>query len=174
MRLSPEWAPGLKEAMWEADLSVLQELIIEDDQQMQDLGKQLAGLLSAGDLVLLNGPLGAGKTTMTKGIGKALGAIGTIQSPTFVLARTHETSSGIPFVHVDAYRLSSAVELDDLDIDFERSIVVIEWPRDFTQGIKDDWLEVELNRDRNSDARMVKISGFGKWQNREINLDTGN
>ena len=174
MRLSLEWAQGLKELTGEADLSLLQEFIIEDDQQMQDLGKRIAGLLSAGDLVLLHGALGAGKTTMTKGIGKALGAIGTIQSPTFVLARTHETKSNVPFVHVDAYRLGSAVELDDLDIDFEKSIVVIEWPRNFTQGIKDDWLEVELNRDRDSDARMVKISGFGNWQNSEINLDPGN
>jgi tRNA threonylcarbamoyladenosine biosynthesis protein TsaE len=155
-------------------LSLLQELIIDDDRQMQVFGQRLAGLLSKGDLVLLNGPLGAGKTTMTRGIGKALGAKGTIQSPTFVLARTHETAIGTPFVHVDAYRLGSAVELDDLDIDFERSIVVIEWPRDFTQGVTDDWLEVELIRDRDSDARMVKISGFGKWKDREINIDTGN
>lgn len=141
---------------------------------MQVFGQKLAGLLSKGDLVLLNGPLGAGKTTMTRGIGKALGAKGTIQSPTFVLARTHETEKGIPFVHVDAYRLSSAVELDDLDVDFERSIVVIEWPRDFIQGVTEDWLEVELIRDRDSDSRMVKISGFGKWGGREIDLDIGN
>lgn len=174
MKLLPAWAQDLKEPTGVSELSILQELIIEDDQQMQVFGKLLAGLLQKGDLVLLNGPLGAGKTTMTRGIGKALGAKGTIQSPTFVLARTHPTDSGTPFVHVDAYRLGSAVELDDLDIDFERSIVVIEWPRDFTQGVSDDWLEVELSRDKQSDARMVKISGFGKWQNREINLDPGN
>ena len=155
-------------------MSILQELIIDDDRQMQVFGQKLARLLSKGDLVLLNGPLGAGKTTMTRGIGKELKAKGTIQSPTFVLARTHETESGIPFVHVDAYRLGSAVELDDLDIDFENSIVVIEWPRDFTQGVSENWLEVELIRDRDSDARMVKVSGFGKWKDREIDLDTGN
>ena len=155
-------------------MSILQELIIDDDRQMQVFGEKLARLLSKGDLVLLNGPLGAGKTTMTRGIGKELKAKGTIQSPTFVLARTHETESGIPFVHVDAYRLGSAVELDDLDIDFENSIVVIEWPRDFTQGVSENWLEVELIRDRDSDARMVKVSGFGKWKDREIDLDTGN
>lgn len=155
-------------------MSILQELIIEDERQMQVFGQKLAGLLSKGDMVLLNGSLGAGKTTMTRGIGKGLNAKGTIQSPTFVLARTHETESGIPFVHVDAYRLGSAVELDDLDIDFENSIVVIEWPRDFTQGVSENWLEVELIRDRDSDARMVKVSGFGKWKDRKINLDTGN
>lgn len=155
-------------------MSILQELIIEDERKMQVFGQKLAGLLSKGDLVLLNGSLGAGKTTMTRGIGKELKVKGTIQSPTFVLARTHATESGIPFVHVDAYRLASAVELDDLDIDFENSIVVIEWPRDFTQGVSENWLEVELIRDRDSDARMVKVSGFGKWNDREINLDTGN
>lgn len=155
-------------------MSILQELIIEDERQMQVFGQKLAGLLSKGDLVLLNGSLGAGKTTMTRGIGKELKVKGTIQSPTFVLARTHETESGIPFVHVDAYRLGSAVELDDLDIDFENAIVVIEWPRDFTQGVSENWLEVELIRDRESDARMVKVSGFGKWKDREIDLDSGN
>jgi tRNA threonylcarbamoyl adenosine modification protein YjeE len=156
------------------ELSVLQELIIENEKQMQLLGANLAKLVSGGDLVLLHGPLGAGKTTLTRGIGKALGAKGTIQSPTFVLARTHETESGAPLVHVDAYRLGSAVELDDLDIDFDRSVVVIEWPRDFTQGITESWLEVELSRDKDSDARMVKISGFGKWTDRDVDLDPGN
>ena len=155
-------------------MTVLQEFIIEDEKQMQRLGRDLAGFLEAGDLVLLNGPLGAGKTTLTRGIGKGLDASGTVQSPTFVLARTHQTKSNVPFVHVDAYRLGSAVELDDLDINFEKSIVVIEWPRDFTQGITNDWLEVELNRDRDSEIRMVKIKGYGKWSGAEVNLDPGN
>ena len=83
-------------------------LQIPDQEAMHLLGAQIAQLLQAGDLVLLNGQLGAGKTTLTRGIGEGLGAIGTIQSPTFVLARTHKTSKGPKLVHVDAYRLGSA------------------------------------------------------------------
>ena len=154
-------------------MTVLQELIIENERQMQNFGQKLAAFLSKGDLVLLNGPLGAGKTTMTRGIGKGLQATGTIQSPTFVLARTHQTPTA-PLVHVDAYRLGSAVELDDLDIDFERSIVVVEWPRDFTQGLSDDWLEIEISRDRDSDSRMLRVKGHGKWEERELDIDPGN
>ncbi|WP_441294332.1 tRNA (adenosine(37)-N6)-threonylcarbamoyltransferase complex ATPase subunit type 1 TsaE, partial [Curtobacterium sp. B18] len=74
-------------------------------------------------------PLGAGKTTMTRGLGAALGARGQVSSPTFVLARTHPTTAGPDLVHVDAYRLSDPVELDDLDLDWDASIVVVEWGR---------------------------------------------
>ena len=92
---------------------------------MESLGSQLSHYLKAGDVVLLEGELGAGKTTFTRGLGEGLNAKGTVQSPTFVLASTHRTEAGPQLVHVDAYRLGSAVELDDLDIDFARSIVVI-------------------------------------------------
>lgn len=155
-------------------MTLPKELIVENEQSMQLLGKQLADYLQAGDLVLLNGSLGAGKTTMTRGLGKALGASGTIQSPTFVLARTHKTEKGPALVHVDAYRLGSAVELDDLDIDFENSIVVMEWPRDFTQGLTDDWLEISITRDRDSELRTVSIQGHGEWSEREVEIDIGN
>ncbi|WP_244303295.1 tRNA (adenosine(37)-N6)-threonylcarbamoyltransferase complex ATPase subunit type 1 TsaE [Leucobacter coleopterorum] len=78
--------------------------------------------------MILTGPLGAGKTTLTRGIGEGLGVRGPVQSPTFVLARTHPSLvGGAPLVHVDAYRLAGIEELDDLDIDFERSVVVAEW-----------------------------------------------
>ena len=160
--------------MGEIELNLPKELIVENEQSMQLLGRQLARYLQAGDLVLLNGSLGAGKTTMTRGIGRALGASGTIQSPTFVLARTHQTDKGPKLVHVDAYRLGSAIELDDLDIDFENSIVVMEWPRDFTHGLTDDWLEISITRDRESDARTVSIQGFGEWSRREVEIDFGN
>ena len=92
-------------------------LVIETPESMGELGATLAAELVAGDLVLLNGELGAGKTTLTRGIGVALGVRGAVTSPTFVLARTHPRERGAPLVHVDAYRLGSAVELDDLDID---------------------------------------------------------
>ena len=144
-------------------------LQIPDQEAMHLLGTQIAQLLQAGDLVLLNGQLGAGKTTLTRGIGEGLGAIGTIQSPTFVLARTHKTSKGPKLVHVDAYRLGSAVELDDLDIDFENSIVIIEWARDFVEKISENYLVVDIDRASEDDTRSLEIRGVGtRWQGVEI------
>jgi tRNA threonylcarbamoyl adenosine modification protein YjeE len=147
------------------------EFRIQDPDQMNLLGLAIAKVLRAGDLLLLNGPLGAGKTTLTRGIGEGLGAQGTVQSPTFVLARTHRTAVGPKLVHVDAYRLNSAVELDDLDIDFANSIVVVEWARDYIDGIADNWLQVDINRESEDESRLVKISGFGnRWEGVEIAL----
>ena len=102
---------------------------------MQQLGLRLGALLQPGDLVSLNGELGAGKTTLTKSIGEGAGVQGNISSPTFLIARTHPTNSGTNFVHIDAYRLSEPRELDDLDIDYPNSISVIEWGRGFTDGL---------------------------------------
>ena len=124
------------------------ELTIDTSDAMEAFGAVLASQLGAGDLVLLNGELGAGKTTLTRGLGAALGVRGAVTSPTFVLARTHPRTSGAPLVHVDAYRLSSAVELDDLDIDFENSIVVVEWGAGLLDGLTDDWLEIGIVRPR--------------------------
>jgi tRNA threonylcarbamoyladenosine biosynthesis protein TsaE len=121
--------------------------IIPDPDAMHALGRELAGLLRAGDLMVLTGPLGAGKTTFTRGLGEGLRVRGPVTSPTFVLARTHpSTVGGPPLVHVDAYRLASAMELDDLDIDFARSIVVVEWGRGLLDGITESWLDVEIER----------------------------
>ena len=145
------------------------EFQIQDPEQMHQLGLAIAKVLRAGDLLLLNGPLGAGKTTLTRGIGEGLGASGTVQSPTFVLARTHRTAVGPKLVHVDAYRLNSALELDDLDIDFSNSIVVVEWARDYIDGIAEHWLLVDINRDSEDESRLVTISGFGqRWEGVEI------
>lgn len=145
------------------------KLVIQTPEQMEQLGKNLAKNLKAGDVLLLEGNLGAGKTTLTRGIGEGLGASGTVQSPTFVLARTHRTAAGPRLVHVDAYRLSSALELDDLDIDFERSIVVIEWPRDFLDGVIEQYLKVEIDRTAADDVREVTISHSGeRWQGVEL------
>ena len=138
---------------------------ISTPEQMEQLGVKIAKILRPGDIVLLEGNLGAGKTTLTRGIGEGLRASGTVQSPTFVLARTHRTQVGPKLVHVDAYRLSSAVELDDLDIDYERSIVVIEWPRDFLDGLVDQFLKVEIDRSAVDDVRTVTISSQGlRWE----------
>lgn len=140
------------------------KLEIKSAEEMEQLGSKLAGLLKPGDLVLLAGPLGAGKTTLTRGIGRGLSAEGTIQSPTFVLARTHRIPDG-KLVHVDAYRLTSAVELDDLDIDFENSIVIVEWARDFLDGYSEDFLTVEIDRTSEDDSRLVTLTPTGiRWQ----------
>jgi alanine racemase/tRNA threonylcarbamoyladenosine biosynthesis protein TsaE len=120
---------------------------IPDAAAMHRFGIDLAGTLQTGDLIVLTGPLGAGKTTLTRGLGEGLQVRGAVTSPTFVLARTHPSLiGGPPFVHVDAYRLNSAMELDDLDIDFAHSIVVVEWGRGLLDGITESWLDIEIER----------------------------
>ena len=149
-------------------------MIIATPDEMDALGARIARELRAGDLVLLNGELGAGKTTLTRGIGAALGVRGTVTSPTFVLARTHPRD-GAPLVHVDAYRLASAMELDDLDIDFPASIVVVEWGAGLLDGITEDWLNVDIDRPHGGDPeaevepREVTLTGHGpRWQGTEL------
>jgi len=161
--------------------------IVDTPDAMHDLGVELANTLQAGDVLVLTGPLGAGKTTLTRGIGEGLNVRGPVTSPTFVLARTHlSLAGGAPLVHVDAYRLSNAVELDDLDIDFARSITVVEWGRGLVESLVTSWLDVEIERpqgagagagdddgDTHADAspdetvaetRTVTISGHGpRW-----------
>jgi tRNA threonylcarbamoyl adenosine modification protein YjeE len=114
---------------------------------MERLGVHIGEQLQAGDLLVLTGPLGAGKTTFTRGLAEGLGVRGPVQSPTFVIARTHPSLvGGAPLVHVDAYRLGSAAELDDLDIDFTRSVVVIEWGREMASSVADAWWDIEIER----------------------------
>ncbi|TQK18716.1 tRNA threonylcarbamoyladenosine biosynthesis protein TsaE [Microbacterium sp. SLBN-154] len=121
---------------------------IASSAEMEALGEEMGRMLRPGDLIVLTGALGAGKTTLTRGIGRGLGVRGPVQSPTFVLARTHPSLvGGAPLVHVDAYRLGSALELDDLDLDVERSVVVVEWGRGMVEGLRDTWWEVELDRE---------------------------
>ncbi|MFJ3032892.1 tRNA (adenosine(37)-N6)-threonylcarbamoyltransferase complex ATPase subunit type 1 TsaE [Curtobacterium pusillum] len=134
------------------DGRVLLDTAVATTDEMGALGARLAAVLRAGDLVVLTGPLGAGKTTLTRGLGAALGARGQVSSPTFVLARTHPTTSGPDLVHVDAYRLSDPVELDDLDLDWDASVVVVEWGRGFVDGISDSVLDVEIVRATGADA----------------------
>jgi len=122
-------------------------LEIQTPEEMAELGRRIARQLQAGDILALNGELGAGKTTLARGLGEELGVRGAVTSPTFVLARTHpRTDGGAPLVHVDAYRLGSAAELDDLDIDFDGSIVVVEWAARMLDGISDSLLEVSIAR----------------------------
>lgn len=132
---------------------------------MQQLGLRLGALLQPGDLVSLNGELGAGKTTLTKSIGEGAGVQGNISSPTFLIARTHPTNSGTNFFHIDAYRLSEPRELDDLDIDYPNSISVIEWGRGFTDGLATSIVEIQIERFLESEERKLTISGHGRFSN---------
>ncbi|WP_449282416.1 tRNA (adenosine(37)-N6)-threonylcarbamoyltransferase complex ATPase subunit type 1 TsaE [Leucobacter sp.] len=119
---------------------------------MHELGVELGRVLRAGDLVLLTGPLGAGKTTLTRGIGEGLGVRGPVQSPTFVLARTHPSLvGGAPLVHVDAYRLAGTGELDDLDLDFEGAVVVAEWGSGVVEE-PESWIDVVIERPLGGEA----------------------
>lgn len=120
---------------------------IETAEAMEQLGLRIGEQLRAGDLLILTGPLGAGKTTFTRGLAEGLGVRGPVQSPTFVIARTHPSLvGGAPLVHVDAYRLGSAAELDDLDLDLERSVVVVEWGRGMAEELAGAWWDIEFER----------------------------
>ncbi len=133
---------------------------VPDTDAMEALGRELAAHLRGGDLVVLTGPLGAGKTTLTRGIGEGLRVRGPVQSPTFVLARTHPSLvGGAPLVHVDAYRLSGATELEDLDLDFAHSVVVVEWGAGLLDGVADSWLEVVIDRRRGEEASSATADG---------------
>lgn len=126
---------------------------VPDAAAMEAFGRQLGATLRAGDLVVLTGPLGAGKTTLTRGIGEGLGVRGPVQSPTFVLARTHPSLvGGPPLVHVDAYRLGSAELLDDLDLDFAHAVVVVEWGTGLLDDVAESWLDVVIEREEGIDT----------------------
>ena len=155
-------------------------VVVADRTAMHALGERLADLLRAGDLVVLTGSLGAGKTTLTQGIGRGLQVRGDVTSPTFVIARVHPSTVGGPaLVHVDAYRLGSAVEVDDLDLDasLEESVTVVEWGEGKVEGLAEDRLLVEVLRrtggagdaagsayDDVAEPRTVTITGVGaRW-----------
>ena len=130
---------------------------------MLDLGIFLSTQLKAGDLILINGPLGAGKTVLAQGIGKGLG-IDDITSPTFVISRTHK--GVLPMIHVDAYRLidteNPSLYLDDLDLDIENSVTVVEWGGAESARLSDDRLEITI--DRTNEIRQVEIKAIGaRW-----------
>jgi tRNA threonylcarbamoyladenosine biosynthesis protein TsaE len=131
---------------------------VPDTAAMEAFGRELGGRLRAGDLVVLTGPLGAGKTTLTRGIGAGLGVRGPVQSPTFVLARTHPSlTDGPPLVHVDAYRLGSAELLDDLDLDFAHAVVVVEWGAGLLDDAADSWLDVVIERPEGVGAGLADV-----------------
>jgi tRNA threonylcarbamoyladenosine biosynthesis protein TsaE len=138
-------------------------ITVATPEAMHQLGLQISAQLRAGDLVLVNGPLGAGKTVLAQGIGAGLGITG-ITSPTFVISRVHKAA--VPFIHVDAYRLVDSenpnLYLDDLDLDISNSITVIEWGGAESARLSEDRLEISI--DRSSDERTVEIKAIGpRW-----------
>ena len=141
---------------------------------MRDLGVRLARILKPGDLVVLDGPLGAGKTTLAQGIGAGLGVRGDVTSPTFVIARVHPSlADGPPLVHADAYRVDGPLEIDDLDLDASvpDSVTIVEWGRGLVEGLAADRLDIEISRTVGSESelRQVRITAHGqRWDGVEL------
>jgi tRNA threonylcarbamoyladenosine biosynthesis protein TsaE len=135
---------------------------LPDPRDTEALGEQLAAGLGAGDLVVLSGPLGAGKTVFVRGLARGLGVTGAVTSPTFVIAREHRPGpdgAGVPLVHVDAYRLGGAAELDDLDLDtdLDAAVVAVEWGEGVAERLAQRHLLVRLDR-RPDDVRVATVS----------------
>lgn len=152
-------------------------IVVRDAEAMRAFAKDVvAPVVRPGDLLLLSGDLGAGKTTFTQGLGEALGVRGPVASPTFIIARTHPSLvDGPALIHVDAYRLGSLAELDDLDLDatLEDSVTVVEWGEDKAEALADDRLLIRIERERGGDFdpenpdggdRIVTLIGHGeRW-----------
>jgi len=141
------------------------EIVLPTAEDTERFGERLGAELAAGDLVLLSGPLGAGKTVVARGIGRALGVSGPVTSPTFVIAREHPPGPGgrgVSLVHVDAYRLGGAAELDDLDLDTDlaEAVVVIEWGEGLAEALSERHLLVRLQR-RADDSRVAVVTRVG-------------
>jgi len=137
----------------------LNEYVVEalDAEAMFELGRRVATLVAAGDVLVLSGGLGAGKTTFTKGLGLGLGVRGEITSPTFVIARVHPSTVGGPeLVHVDAYRLGGIDELDDLDLDtdLDDAVTVVEWGEGLAEGLSESRLEIRIVRAEADEAPL--------------------
>jgi tRNA threonylcarbamoyladenosine biosynthesis protein TsaE len=162
--------------------SDLAEVGVPTAADMRRLGRRLAALLRAGDLVVLTGPLGAGKTTLVQGIGHGLGVRGPVTSPTFVIARVHPAldGTGPALVHADAYRLGSRAEVDDLDLDADlgTSVTVVEWGEGLVEDLADSYLEITITMERSAgpgdgesgpevpdEPRAVRLAARGRrWE----------
>lgn len=154
--------------------SVLLEVSLPTPADTDAFGRRLGQRLRAGDVVVLAGALGAGKTALVKGIGAGMGVLGTVMSPTFVIARRHPPGrpGGVPLVHVDAYRLTGAVELDDLDLDTDlgTAAVVVEWGDGLAPRLAPAYLRIELTR-QPDDRRTGELTAIGPgWADRLAGL----
>jgi tRNA threonylcarbamoyladenosine biosynthesis protein TsaE len=164
--LDPDWAALGAVEVVPGELTVPVPQHLPDAAATRALGERLGAGLTAGDLVVLSGPLGAGKTALTQGIGAALGVRGVVTSPTFVLARVHR--GPLPLVHVDAYRLrevGARLDLDDLDLDaaLEDGVTVVEWGKGLVEALADSWLRVDL--ERFPEGRAARLRAYGpRWR----------
>ncbi|MFB7083925.1 tRNA (adenosine(37)-N6)-threonylcarbamoyltransferase complex ATPase subunit type 1 TsaE [Streptomyces sp. NPDC056296] len=154
------------------------EITVTSPEQMRELGRRLAKLLRAGDLLMLSGELGAGKTTLTRGLGEGMGVRGAVTSPTFVIARVHPSlGDGPPLVHVDAYRLSGGLDdMEDLDLDVSLpdSVIVVEWGEGKVEELTDDRLQLRIHRavgDTTDEVRHVTLTGVGeRWTAADLSV----
>jgi tRNA threonylcarbamoyladenosine biosynthesis protein TsaE len=148
---------------------VSEQVQVATADDMWALGRRIAGHVRAGDLLILSGPLGAGKTTLVQGIGAGLNVRGPITSPTFVIARVHPPlGDGPALVHADAYRLGGVAEIDDLDLDSDtaRSVTAVEWGEGLAEGLSEDRLEIAI--EISGTGRTVRIAGIGnRWADRD-------
>lgn len=151
-------------------------LTLPTPEDTRRVGERLAAVLRAGDLLILTGDLGAGKTTLTQGLGAGLGVRGPVTSPTFVIARVHPSLTGGPeLVHVDAYRLGDAAELDDLDLDtdLDEAVTVVEWGSGLAEALSSDRLELRLERAAD-DVRTLTLTPVGaRWLDAELRSALG-
>lgn len=167
---------------------------VSDPKQTQALGQALSRYLKAGDLVMLSGGLGSGKTTFTQGIGKGLGVRGAVASPTFIVARVHPplNAGGVPLIHADAYRIDSVEDLETLDLDssLADSVTVVEWGEGKTEGLSRSRLEISITRPRGAapsftpgqvvdledlddGKRIIQINPIGqRWEAVDMHLDS--
>ena len=152
-------------------VSTVHTVTARTDEEMRALGQELAGLVEPGDLLILSGSLGAGKTTLTRGLGEGLGVRGAVTSPTFVISRIHPSLTGGPdLVHVDAYRLGGADEIDDiyLDATLHDSVTVVEWGKGVAEELSDQRLEISIER-HPDDTRTVHLHAVGtRWSHSEL------
>jgi tRNA threonylcarbamoyladenosine biosynthesis protein TsaE len=136
---------------------------LADSEATRSWGRALADHVRAGDLIVLAGDLGAGKTTLTRGLGEGLGVRGAVTSPTFVIARRHPAGArGIDLLHVDAYRLASPSEVDDLDLDIAGAVTVVEWGSGRVEHLAESRLDITLTPE--GEGRMALLTGHGpRW-----------